>query len=58
MSATCPICNRPTEPAFRPFCSQHCADIDLGRWFNGNYRVPSFRQDNEEDSEEYPHTEG
>src|SRR5258708_26164026 len=30
----CPICGRPTETAFRPFCSKRCADVDLGRWFN------------------------
>ncbi|MFO8126380.1 DNA gyrase inhibitor YacG, partial [Yoonia sp.] len=26
----CPICEKPTEKAFRPFCSKRCADIDLG----------------------------
>ncbi|MGF1554251.1 MAG: DNA gyrase inhibitor YacG [Paracoccaceae bacterium] len=37
----CPICNqRPSEPAFRPFCSKRCADVDLGRWLNGAYAVP------------------
>ncbi|MBA5726164.1 DNA gyrase inhibitor YacG [Bombella favorum] len=44
---SCPICQKPTTPAFRPFCSQHCADVDLGRWFKGDYRVPSLRQDND-----------
>lgn len=44
---SCPICQKPTMPAFRPFCSQHCADVDLGRWFKGDYRVPSLRQDND-----------
>lgn len=55
---TCPICHRPTEPAFRPFCSRHCADVDLGRWFSGDYRVPSFRQDNDEEEDEYRNSEG
>ena len=36
----CPICGRPTETAFRPFCSKRCADVDLGRWFNESYVVP------------------
>ena len=36
----CPICGRPSMPKFRPFCSSRCADIDLGRWLKGNYRVP------------------
>jgi hypothetical protein len=36
----CPICGRPPETAFRPFCSKRCADVDLGRWFNESYVVP------------------
>ena len=36
----CPICRRPaTDPRFRPFCSARCADVDLGRWFNGAYAM-------------------
>lgn len=37
---TCPICQRPTDPGYRPFCSRRCADIDLGRWFSGGYALP------------------
>ncbi|WP_272007024.1 DNA gyrase inhibitor YacG [Roseovarius sp. ZX-A-9] len=37
----CPICSKPTTHAFRPFCSQRCADIDLGKWLSGDYAVPS-----------------
>ncbi|NVN03309.1 MULTISPECIES: DNA gyrase inhibitor YacG [Asaia] len=44
----CPICKRATETAFRPFCSKRCADIDLGRWFNESYSVPSVSEDEEE----------
>lgn len=51
MKTSCPVCKRATEQAFRPFCSRHCADVDLGRWFTGTYRVPSFRQDNDEEIE-------
>ena len=36
----CPICQRPAAAAFRPFCSQRCADVDLGRWFSESYAVP------------------
>jgi hypothetical protein len=25
----CPICGRPAEADFRPFCSRRCADLDL-----------------------------
>ena len=38
---SCPICERNTEFEFRPFCSKRCADVDLGRWVNGSYAVPS-----------------
>jgi len=37
----CPICGKPARAPHRPFCSTRCADIDLGRWFTGSYRVPA-----------------
>ena len=38
----CPICSAQTQnEKYRPFCSKHCADVDLGRWFNGSYAVPA-----------------
>ena len=37
---TCPICQKPTTPEYRPFCSKRCADVDLGRWITGAYVVP------------------
>ena len=37
----CPICGKDTEQRYRPFCSNRCADIDLGRWLKGNYRIPT-----------------
>ncbi len=37
----CPICARPVEPSFRPFCSKRCADVDLQRWFSGAYAIPA-----------------
>lgn len=36
----CPICNKPREARFKPFCSQRCAEIDLSRWLKGVYAVP------------------
>lgn len=42
----CPICKvRPPEPAFRPFCSKRCADVDLQRWFSGAYAIPVMEED-------------
>ena len=34
-------CGKPVQARFRPFCSQRCADIDLGQWASGTYRIPS-----------------
>ncbi len=39
--AKCPLCGRPPEERYRPFCSKRCADIDLGRWLGGGYRIAS-----------------
>lgn len=38
---SCPICHKDSGPKYRPFCSRRCADVDLGRWLNGSYAVPS-----------------
>jgi uncharacterized protein len=38
--AACPICRKPAVPAYRPFCSKRCADVDLQRWFTGRYAIP------------------
>lgn len=43
--APCAICRRPTVAKFYPFCSQRCADIDLGRWFTETYRIPASPPD-------------
>lgn len=37
----CPICGKPAAERTRPFCSQRCADLDLGRWLQGHYRIPT-----------------
>jgi endogenous inhibitor of DNA gyrase (YacG/DUF329 family) len=38
---SCPICKRSTDPAYRPFCSRRCADVDLARWLTGGYAIPT-----------------
>lgn len=45
---TCPICQKPTEPRYRPFCSKRCADIDLAKWLTGRYAIPGGETDDEE----------
>ncbi|HDR28748.1 DNA gyrase inhibitor YacG [Rhodovulum sp.] len=47
---TCPICKKPTDPAYRPFCSRRCADIDLGKWLAGSYAVPVDSPDDLDDA--------
>ena len=38
----CPICHKLfSDDKYAPFCSKRCADIELGRWFNGDYSVPA-----------------
>ena len=37
---SCPVCNKPTAPAHKPFCSKRCADVDLNRWLSGSYAIP------------------
>ena len=48
----CPICGKPATPQYRPFCSARCAQIDLGRWLKGNYRVPTEDAPDEDSGEE------
>ncbi|WP_170477247.1 DNA gyrase inhibitor YacG [Ruegeria arenilitoris] len=45
---SCPICGEDTLKKFRPFCSKRCADIDLAKWLNGSYAVPSQREEDME----------
>jgi endogenous inhibitor of DNA gyrase (YacG/DUF329 family) len=47
-TASCPICRRPVEAAFSPFCSKRCADIDLNRWLTGVYAVPVKDEEDED----------
>ena len=49
---TCPICGKPTEQLFRPFCSRRCADVDLQRWFSGAYAIPGPPPELDEDPPE------
>jgi uncharacterized protein len=43
----CPICGRPTDDKYKPFCSRRCADVDLSRWLRGTYAIPDTPDDDE-----------
>lgn len=47
----CPICQKPADPKYRPFCSCRCADIDLARWLRGDYVIPGSAVEEEESSD-------
>ena len=37
----CPICSELSSSRNKPFCSSRCANLDLGRWLDGKYRIPT-----------------
>lgn len=50
----CPICDKDPDKTYRPFCSKRCADVDLGKWFNESYRVPTDDREPEPPKDEAP----
>ena len=50
----CPICRTSTHPAYRPFCSRRCADLDLARWLSGGYALPGPPAEAEEEAPPRP----
>jgi len=44
---SCPICGKPRQQRYQPFCSKRCADVDLNRWLSGIYAVPGAAEDDE-----------
>ena len=48
-AAVCPICGRPREPRFKPFCSARCRDQDLLNWLGGRYAITAEEVEPDED---------
>lgn len=48
----CPVCGKPGVDVYRPFCSGRCADLDLGKWFKGDYRIATDERPSEGDFED------
>ena len=50
MQVRCPVCKKKTtweENPFKPFCSERCKLIDLGRWASDEYKVPGDDTEND-----------
>jgi endogenous inhibitor of DNA gyrase (YacG/DUF329 family) len=50
----CPTCKKETAwegNPFRPFCSERCRLLDLGKWASEEYRIP-------EEHRTAPHEQG
>ena len=43
----CPTCRKPVERSSEtfPFCSKRCRLVDLGKWFDESYKIPTRPQD-------------
>jgi len=55
----CPICGRVLGPSpqgaaslprFFPFCSERCKLVDLGAWFDADYRIAAKPDEDSEES--------
>ncbi len=51
----CPTCKQPVphpvaedRRRFRPFCSERCKLVDLGRWLDGSYAIPGEPADDDD----------
>jgi uncharacterized protein len=51
MIVKCPRCGKEVtyeNNPFRPFCSQRCKLIDLGKWASGEFKITGQSSDEEE----------
>lgn len=49
-AAGCPICRKPAQARYHPFCSRRCADVDLAHWLRGDYTLPGIDGDAAEEA--------
>lgn len=50
-AAKCPICGKPPQAEYRPFCCKRCADVDLQRWLSGGYAIPAVEDEQTPDED-------
>jgi len=51
MKIFCPLCKKATtweENPWRPFCSERCKLMDLGKWASEEYKIPAENHEEEE----------
>jgi hypothetical protein len=51
----CPVCGKEAKwegNPYRPFCSERCSLIDLGKWADGKYSVKGEKVKEEKAEEE------
>jgi uncharacterized protein len=54
MMIVCPICKNKTtweENPWRPFCSERCKLVDLGKWVSEDYRIEGKEEDEEDEKQ-------
>ena len=54
MKVICPICKKTTtwkENPWRPFCSERCKLIDLGKWASDEYKIEGEKKEEEKEGE-------
>ena len=50
-TAPCPTCSKPSIRPYFPFCSARCAQVDLGKWLNGDYAIPAHEAEQDSNIE-------
>lgn len=51
MKLTCPLCKKTTtweENPWRPFCSERCKLMDLGKWASEEYKIEGQKDEEQE----------
>lgn len=54
MVTKCPVCKKEAvweDNPFRPFCSERCRLIDLGKWASEEYRIAGEKAESLNDEE-------
>ena len=52
MKIACPTCKKATtweENPWRPFCSERCKLLDLGKWASAEYKIEGKKEEEEDE---------